>query len=38
MSSYRIAVNVEWTSKCNALCPMCPRDLIENPILMKEQT
>ena len=38
MSSYRIAVNVEWTSKCNALCPMCPRDLIANPMLMKEQT
>ena len=38
MSSYRIAVNVEWTSKCNALCPMCPRDLIGNPMLMKEQT
>lgn len=38
MSSYRIAANVEWTSKCNALCPMCPRDLIENPMLMKEQT
>lgn len=38
MNPYRIAVNVEWTSKCNALCPMCPRDLIENPMLMKEQT
>jgi MoaA/NifB/PqqE/SkfB family radical SAM enzyme len=38
MSSYRIAVNVEWTSKCNALCPMCPRGLIENPMLMQEQT
>jgi len=38
MSFYRIAVNVEWTSKCNALCPMCPRDLIANPMLMKEQT
>ena len=38
MSSYRIAVNVEWTSKCNALCPMCPRGLIEYPMLMKEQT
>jgi len=38
MSSYRIAVNVEWTSKCNALCPMCPRDLIANPMLMKETT
>lgn len=31
---YRIAVNVEWTSKCNALCPMCPRDAIEHPQLM----
>ncbi|WP_435627160.1 radical SAM protein [Candidatus Ferrigenium straubiae] len=38
MSSYRIAANVEWTSKCNALCPMCPRDLIENPMLMTEPT
>lgn len=38
MSYYRIAVNVEWTSKCNALCPMCPRDMIANPMLMKEQT
>lgn len=38
MSSYRIAVNVEWTSKCNALCPMCPRDLIEFPQLMTEPT
>ncbi|MFZ2302135.1 MAG: radical SAM protein [Gallionella sp.] len=38
MSSYRIAANVEWTSKCNALCPMCPRGLIEYPQLMTEQT
>lgn len=38
MSNYRIAVNVEWTSKCNALCPMCPRGLIENPRLMTEDT
>ncbi|MFA5628508.1 MAG: radical SAM protein [Thiohalomonadaceae bacterium] len=38
MSSYQIAANVEWTSKCNALCSMCPRDLIEKPMLMKEQT
>ncbi len=38
MSAYRVAVNVEWTSKCNALCPMCPRDLIEYPQLMTEQT
>lgn len=35
---YRIAVNVEWTSKCNALCPMCPRDLIEHPQLMRPET
>lgn len=38
MSSYRVAVNVEWTSKCNALCPMCPRGLIEHPQLMTEPT
>jgi MoaA/NifB/PqqE/SkfB family radical SAM enzyme len=36
--SYRIAVNVEWTSKCNALCPMCPRDLITHPQLMRPET
>jgi MoaA/NifB/PqqE/SkfB family radical SAM enzyme len=35
---YRIAVNVEWTSKCNALCPMCPRDQIANPQLMRQET
>ena len=35
---YRIAVNVEWTSKCNALCPMCPRDAIEHPQLMPLDT
>lgn len=34
---YRIAVNVEWTSKCNALCPMCPRDLIGHPQLMRPE-
>lgn len=38
MSTYRIAVNVEWTSKCNARCPMCPRDLIAKPMLMQSQT
>src|SRR3989338_4708403 len=38
MSNYRIAVNVELTSKCNALCPMCPRGLIEYPQLMTEPT
>lgn len=35
---YRVAVNVELTSKCNALCPMCPRDLIEHPQMMPEAT
>jgi len=35
---YRIAVNVEWTSKCNALCPMCPRDAIAHPQLMTPET
>lgn len=28
MRSYRIAVNMEWTSKCNARCVMCPREVI----------
>lgn len=38
MSRYRIAANIEWTSKCNAACPMCPRGLIEHPQLMTAQT
>lgn len=33
----RIAVSVEWTSKCNALCPMCPRDQIEHTQLMRPE-
>jgi MoaA/NifB/PqqE/SkfB family radical SAM enzyme len=37
-ASYRVAVNIEWTSKCNALCSMCPRDLIERPQLMLADT
>ena len=37
-SPYRVAVNLELTSKCNALCPMCPRDLIEHPQMMAEGT
>lgn len=36
--SYRIAINAEWTSKCNALCPMCPRERIEHPQRMTRQT
>ena len=35
--AYRIVVNAEWTSKCNALCPMCPRDAIQ-PQLMQLPT
>lgn len=35
---YRIAVNVEWTSKCNARCSMCPRAVIERPQRMKLRT
>lgn len=38
MSKYRIAANVEWTSKCNALCSMCPRDAIEKPQAMSMDT
>ncbi len=37
-SSYRIAVNVEWTSKCNARCAMCPRTMISEPKLMALST
>ncbi len=33
-SLYRIAVNIEWTSKCNARCAMCPRSMITNPKVM----
>lgn len=33
-ASYRIAVNVEWTSKCNARCAMCPRSMITDPQVM----
>ncbi len=36
--SYRIAVNVEWTSKCNARCAMCPRSMISNPKVMSLAT
>lgn len=37
-SAYRIAINAEWTSKCNARCAMCPRDAIEHPQLMTVPT
>jgi len=35
---YRIAVNVEWTSVCNARCAMCPRSMIDDPQVMGEET
>lgn len=37
-AAYRIAVNVEWTSKCNARCPMCPREAIQRPQHMSMET
>ncbi|RLA39660.1 MAG: radical SAM protein [Gammaproteobacteria bacterium] len=33
---YKVAVNFEWTSKCNARCSMCPQHVIQNPQLMTE--
>ena len=36
--AYRIVVNAEWTSKCNAVCPMCPRDAIRKQELMSLDT
>lgn len=38
MSRYRIAINMEWTSKCNARCTMCPQAEIENPEIMTDET
>ncbi len=35
---YRTAVNLEWTSKCNAACVMCPRDAIPSPLTMSDDT
>ncbi|MCC6531275.1 MAG: radical SAM protein [Burkholderiales bacterium] len=37
-SPYRIAVNVEWSSKCNARCAMCPREAITHPEIMSIAT
>lgn len=34
---YRIVANIEWTSKCNARCAMCPRSMISSPQLMSEE-
>ena len=38
MSEYRVAVNLELTSKCNARCVMCPREAVLNPLIMKPET
>ena len=38
MTQYKIAANMEWTSKCNARCVMCPQELIHKPQLMSEDT
>jgi MoaA/NifB/PqqE/SkfB family radical SAM enzyme len=38
MSRYSVAVNIEWTSKCNARCIMCPRDAIPHPRHMSRTT
>ena len=35
---YRVALNLEWTSKCNARCSMCPRDGMKENELMKPET
>ena len=38
MKTYQLAVNMEWTSKCNARCLMCPQELIQKPQLMTRDT
>lgn len=38
MKPYQLAVNMEWTSKCNARCLMCPQELIQKPQLMTRET
>jgi MoaA/NifB/PqqE/SkfB family radical SAM enzyme len=38
LPTYKVAVNLEWTSKCNARCIMCPQDMIEHPQLMSVNT
>ncbi len=37
MKDYQLAVNLEWTSKCNARCVMCPQSLIQKPRLMTRE-
>ena len=38
LPAYKTAVNLEWTSKCNARCVMCPQDMIRHPQLMTAGT
>lgn len=38
MSPYRVAINVEWTGKCNARCVMCPREAMPRPEQMQIET
>lgn len=35
MKAYKTAINLEWTSKCNARCVMCPQSEIQHPMLMQ---
>ncbi len=37
MRHYRLTANIEWTSKCNAKCAMCPRHVIDRPKLMSPE-
>ena len=34
---YRVVVNWEWTSKCNARCAMCPRHMIDAPTISTQE-
>lgn len=38
MSNYRVTVNLELTSKCNAKCVMCPREAVTNRQIMSLET
>ncbi len=38
MKPYQLAINMEWSSKCNARCLMCPQELIQKPQLMTRDT
>jgi len=37
VKTYKTSINMEWTSKCNARCIMCPQSVIRHPMLMKPQ-